>query len=143
MFGGGQASSPAAAASGPGRRARSRRRRAQSKRYSQQNKQKKYRKDRGLISRSRGQNSNFRIIFGQNRGRKRTPCQLPINLDKFSASDANSEPNLCICIVGKISIACSGPPMVISRRSNTRLKARERRPNRAETRPCARDFSRV
>ena len=33
-------------------------------------------------------------LFGRNRGRKRIPRDAPINLDKFSASDANSEPNL-------------------------------------------------
>ena len=47
-----------------------------------------------LILRSRERNHNFRTIFGQNRGRKRSPCDALINLDKFSASDANFEPNL-------------------------------------------------
>ena len=45
-----------------------------------------------LILRSGEQNFSFRTIFGRNRGRKQIPCDAPINLDKFSASDVNSEP---------------------------------------------------
>lgn len=47
-----------------------------------------------LILRSRKQSGNFRTAFGRNRGRKRTPCDALIDLDKVSASGANSGPNL-------------------------------------------------
>ena len=39
-------------------------------------------------------------VFGQNRCRKRIPCDAPINLDKFLASDDDSEPNLYVALFG-------------------------------------------
>ena len=45
------------------------------------------------LLRSREQTYKFRTIIEQNRGQKQIPCDALINLDNFSASDANSEPN--------------------------------------------------